>query len=192
MPQRHGKKWRQKLKLLSQVSLRSWGSGLSKFSDKLKQPYFNNQNQADQETVLNHNVLSSSMTTKKTTTKKKVAKKTTKKSNSKKTTKKAASKKVAKKTNGRKLVLAKGSGCFWVNNGPILRDLVELEKAFSEMTDKMFAHHVSGKRNDFADWVEVVLKDKETALALRKSKKPKTARTVVVRQLKLYQLPKAK
>jgi hypothetical protein len=135
------------------------------------------------------------MTTKKAVTKKKVAKKTTKKSTNK-TTKKVYSKKTTKKssekTSSKKLVCAKEDSCFWVNNGPILRDLVELEQAFGNMSEKMFSHHVSGKRNDFADWVEVVLKDKDTAKALRKSKKPKTARSVVVRQLKLYQLPKAK
>lgn len=133
------------------------------------------------------------MTTKKTTTKKAVVKKTNKKSVSKKLVKKVAKKATIKKTSGaKKLVLATGADCFWVHNGPILKDMVELEKALGDMTEKMFAHHVAGKRNDFADWVEYVLKDVETATAIRKTKKPNTAHTVVKRQLKLYKSSKSK
>lgn len=125
--------------------------------------------------------------TKKTTTRKRAVKATSKKKVS--TKKRSHTKKVSNK---KKLICATGTNCFWVNNGPILRDLVELERALDTMTEKIFSHHVSGSRNDFADWVEHVLKDQETAAALRRSKKPKTARTVVVRQLKLYTLPNTK
>ena len=130
------------------------------------------------------------MTTKKTTTKKT----TVKKASPKKATKKVVSKKAVTKTGTqlKKVVIAKGSDCFWINNGPILKDLMELEKALQNMTGKVFAHHVSNKRNDFADWIEFVLKDSETATAFRKTKKPKTARSVLVKQLKFYQSPNKK
>lgn len=124
----------------------------------------------------------------KQTVKKAVAKKAApKKSTSKKTPTSAAKKK--SKTE-KKLVAAKGQQCFWVNEGPILKDLIELQTALETMSDAIFAHHVTRERNDFAEWVEYVLKDAETAAALRKSKKPVTAHKVIVRQLKLYKLPK--
>lgn len=134
------------------------------------------------------------MTTKKTTTRKKLSEKNNQKKSAKKTTKKVAIKKAVGKNanNNRKLVVATGANCFWVHNGPILRDLVELEEALNDMTEKMFLHHVSRRRNDFADWIEVILKDSETAMAFRKAKKPQTARAIVLRQLKLYQLANKK
>lgn len=136
--------------------------------------------------------------TKKTATKtttKKVAKKAAVKKVAQKTTKKApakkaAAKKTVKKATGKKLIVAKGPQCFWVNEGPILKNLLELEAALEAMSEEMFAHHVGGGRNDFADWVEYTLKDVDTAIALRKSKKPAAARKVVIKQLKLYKLPK--
>ena len=129
------------------------------------------------------------MTTKtKTAASKKAAKKVTKTAAPKKTAKKAASTKKA--TSGKKLIAAKGSECFWVHEGPILKDLVELEAALKTMSDKMFAHHVRTHGNDFADWVEMILKDTDTAAQLRKSKKPGSAHKVVVKQLKLYSVPK--
>lgn len=134
------------------------------------------------------------MTTKKKTTAvktapaKKVAKKAPAKTAKKVAAKKAPAKKTAPK--GKVLVCAKGPDCFWVNGGPILKDLVELESALKDMSDKMFTYHVRKHGNDFADWVEAILKDVDTAAALRKAKKPNTAHKIVVKQLKLYSVPK--
>ena len=126
--------------------------------------------------------------TKKTVKKavKKTAKKTTKKV-VKKTTKKT--KTTSKKTPQFKaLVCAEGEHCFWTTNGDVLKDLEQLQLAFGTMDDEVFMHHVTKEKNDFADWVESVLDDAQCAQELRKSRKPSTARTVVVRCLRRYSL----
>ena len=103
---------------------------------------------------------------------------------------KKASKEKRRGTKNPKRVLARAEGaqCFWVNDGAILADLVEFSHALGEMSPETFAYHVTESRNDFADWVQFVLGDTELALALRDIRKPKTARTVVVRRLKIYEL----
>lgn len=135
-------------------------------------------------------------TTSKNKSTKKVAKKTAKKA-VKKTTKKPekkavkkTAKKAVKKTDKkvRALVCAKAEECFWTTDGQVLENLDQLQVAFGSMADEVFLHHVSKDRNDFADWVENVLKDKECAQSLRKARKPKSAKTVVVRCLKTYNL----
>lgn len=129
---------------------------------------------------------------KKSTAKKKSAvkkKSTATKSRKKTTKKKVAKKSTATKSNARSpkaLVCADGKECFWTTDGQILKDLIELRDALKSMDEKVFAAHVNRERNDFAEWVEQVLKDAECAAALRKSRKPRTARTVVVRHLKFY------
>lgn len=124
------------------------------------------------------------MATNKSTKKATVTKKTAKKVVNNGT------KKVAKKTSskpaGKRLVQANGPNAFWVADGTILKNLEELRDAFKEMDKKVFGHHVSKNKNDFADWVEAVLKDSDCAAALRKSKTQNSCRTVVVRQLKVY------
>lgn len=120
------------------------------------------------------------MSNKKTT--KKVAKKAAKKS-TKKTTKKS-SKKVPQKM--RALVCVAGEECFWTTDGDVLGDLQQLEIAFGSMDEEVFLHHVTKEKNDFADWVEHVLEDAACAADLRRSKKPASARTVVKRHLRLY------
>lgn len=119
------------------------------------------------------------------------------------TTKKAVAKKVApvakqgggkaapKKDHSkskRVLVSASGEQCFWVNNGAIISNLLELRDALDRMTDDVFGYHVTRGKNDFADWVEYVLGDTELAGKLRSAKKPKSARTVVVSRLKIYDI----
>ena len=60
--------------------------------------------------------------------------------------------------------------CFWVNNGPILRNVLELREALKSMNEATFKHHVLKDRNDFAVWAETVLEDVDLAKALKKSK----------------------
>lgn len=124
-------------------------------------------------------------TSSKTSSAKKKAskKKATQKTTSRKTVKKSAAQKNAPE---RVLVCADGQSCFWTSDGRILKDLTELRDALSHMAEEVYAHHVTKEKNDFADWVEQVLEDDACATALRKSRKPNTARTVVVRHLKLY------
>jgi len=77
--------------------------------------------------------------------------------------------------------------CFWVNNGPILSDLSELYDALkNEVTPEQFSHHVTEEGNDFADWVENTLKDKECASQMRKVKKQSTTAEKVKNCLNTY------
>ncbi len=107
-------------------------------------------------------------------------------------TKKASPKKsTAKKSTKaakRALVCANGEQCFWTTDGTIISNLVELRDTLLNMSDDVFAYHANAERNDFADWIDAVLGDSELGKSIRASKKPKSAHTVVVRRLKLYDI----
>ncbi len=100
-----------------------------------------------------------------------------------KVTKKALPKSSAK---GKRLVIAVGSHCFWTKDGQVLKDLRDLEAAFKKMSPEVFAHHVTKDKNDFATWVNTILKDPACATDLRKAKKAATAKTAVSKHLKTY------
>jgi len=119
------------------------------------------------------------------TTKKAVPKKTVKKVGSK-ASKKAAPKKAAVQKHVRALVCAPGEQCFWTSDGKVLENLSHLQMAFGTMGNEVFLHHVTKEKNDFAEWVEHVLEDAACAADLRRAKKPSSARTVVVRCLRSY------
>jgi len=100
---------------------------------------------------------------------------------------KATAKKTAKKTSaGKSLVYADNNTSFWLADGQILNSLVALRDALSTMEKAIFSQHVSAGKNDFANWVESVLDDTACAAELRKAKTPATAKTVVVKHLKIY------
>lgn len=109
----------------------------------------------------------------------------------KKVAKKAAVKKSARKTSSRDeklLVYANGPTSFWTTDGQILNSLIALRDALDTMEKAVYEHHVTAKKNDFAAWVKDILYDDECAIALKKAKGPKSARTTVVRYLKKYSI----
>lgn len=118
---------------------------------------------------------------------KKAVKKATK-TTAKKRPATAATKKKAgtKKVQVRALVCAIGEKCFWTTDGRVLKDLEQLHMAFGSMDDEVFLHHVTKEKNDFADWVEVVLEDAACAADLRRARKTNTAKSAVARHLKHY------
>lgn len=114
--------------------------------------------------------------------KKTSAKKATKRVAKKLTAKKPASKKAAKKD----LVYAPDHESFWVTDGQVLNSLVALRDAFDEMDKEAYLYHAAGESNDFSSWVGVVLCDEACAKDLQKAKTARSAKTVVVRHLKMY------
>ena len=65
--------------------------------------------------------------------------------------------------------------CFWVNNGPILKNLDELSSALTAMNDETFNHHVSSEKNDFSAWIKDVFGDQRLANGLLSSKNKESA-----------------
>lgn len=145
---------------------------------------------------------SKSAPAKKTAVKKesmKPRKATSKKAPTKKATKQrttaAASKKTARKTSSKKpatssqpLVYADDARSFWTSNGEVLNSLLALRDALERMDKQSYAHHVTPEKNDFAMWVSDVLCDPVCADELNGCTTPRSARTVVVRRLRVYEL----
>ncbi len=76
---------------------------------------------------------------------------------------------------------------FWVNNGQVLRSIIELANAAKKLTDQQFIHHVNKAKNDFAKWVDEVVKDSELARELRRIKTKDDLANAVTARLKQLQ-----
>jgi hypothetical protein len=68
---------------------------------------------------------------------------------------------------------------FWLNGGGSLGNLSQLASALEKMDEKVWNHHVTAEKNDFANWVEGVFGDKKLGLAIRKAKGPKAAAKLI-------------
>lgn len=87
----------------------------------------------------------------------------------------------------RTLVHAPPEKCFWIKHGPVLKNLRDLRDALARgISEAQFAHHVAAGKNDFANWVEVVLDDAACAHALRRAKTRRAALRAVEAQLAAY------
>ena len=65
--------------------------------------------------------------------------------------------------------------CFWVNNGPILKNVEELASILPEMSDETFHHHVNDEKNDFSNWIKNVVGDQKLANDLLSSRNKESA-----------------
>lgn len=65
-------------------------------------------------------------------------------------------------------------------DGRMLRNVEELSRAFSNMGDESFTHHVNTEKNDFSNWVKDVIKDEKLARDLAKSRNQSQASKAVV------------
>ena len=76
--------------------------------------------------------------------------------------------------------------CFWVNNGPVLKNVVELERALKDgsISDEQFRYHISRGKNDFSSWIHEVLGNEECSKALARVKTKKTALRVLGEYIK--------
>ena len=97
--------------------------------------------------------------------------------------------KTSKEDAKRMLSNAAPEKAFWVNNGPVLRGIAELASAARKLSAQQFIHHVNSGRNDFAKWVDEVVKDSELARKLRQAKtKDDFARALTNRLKQLQKL----
>ena len=75
--------------------------------------------------------------------------------------------------------------CFWVNNGPVIKNLEELYNALADMSNEVFMHHVNKEKNDFSSWVRDILGDKILADDLMKSKSKQSVINKVKQRLQV-------
>ena len=84
------------------------------------------------------------------------------------------------------LVNAKNESCFWINNGPVLKNLKDLKRSLLVMSKETFSYHVNKEKNDFAAWIKEVLKDNTLANKLAKTKTLKSTIKAIESSLKKY------
>jgi len=65
--------------------------------------------------------------------------------------------------------------CFWVNNGPILKNMEDLAAAMEGMSNEAYSYHANNDKNDFSNWVKHVVGDAKLANDLLSSRNKDSA-----------------
>lgn len=58
---------------------------------------------------------------------------------------------------------------FFVQDGKVIKNVLELSRQLDNMTDDIFRHHVNEMKNDFASWIKNVFKQEKLAKELLKT-----------------------
>jgi len=95
---------------------------------------------------------------------------------------------MARKIQKMDMITVDGELCFWVNNGPALRNIKDLSDALKNMSEDSFAYHVNDEKNDFANWTMNALKDETLSTKLSKTKTLKAAIKAVDDRIKKYNI----
>lgn len=72
---------------------------------------------------------------------------------------------------------------FILNSGEELKSVKELATAFENMHPDVFFHHANENKNDFANWVDDVFKEKELATELSLKHNSKDSQIAVLKHL---------
>ena len=62
---------------------------------------------------------------------------------------------------------------FWVSDGSILKNINDLLFALKKMKKNVFQAHVNKEKNDFANWINDIIKDEKLAKEISKIKEKK-------------------
>jgi hypothetical protein len=60
--------------------------------------------------------------------------------------------------------------CFWVNNGPVLKNVEELADTLQQISDDTYRYHANKEKNDFSRWILEVIGDQKLANDLLSSR----------------------
>ena len=79
---------------------------------------------------------------------------------------------------------------FWLLGGKRLKNIAELSRELRQMKPETFAHHVNEQKNDFANWVENCVKDKQLANQLRTTQNKENMTIIIERKIQELTIPK--
>lgn len=72
---------------------------------------------------------------------------------------------------------------FWLNTGPTLKNLEELNNFLPNMSNEQFSYHLNKEKNDFAKWIDEVIGDKKLAKDLANVKTKVALQKIVAKRL---------
>ena len=102
-------------------------------------------------------------------------------------TKRKAAKKggVKKKKTEKKNILknANSDHYFFVNDGTVLKNVLELSRQLDNMADDIFRHHVNEIKNDFSSWIKNVFKQEKLAKELLKTTDKDKTQIIILKHI---------
>jgi len=72
---------------------------------------------------------------------------------------------------------------FFVNDGTVLKNVLDLSKQLDKMSDEVFRYHVNDMKNDFASWIKEIFKEEKLAEELLKTTEKDKTQIVLLKHI---------
>ncbi|MBU3941555.1 MAG: hypothetical protein KKF74_01445 [Nanoarchaeota archaeon] len=72
---------------------------------------------------------------------------------------------------------------FFVNDGTVLKNVLDLSKQIDKMADEVFRHHVNDMKNDFASWIKEIFKEEKLAEELLKTTDKDKTQLIILKHI---------
>jgi hypothetical protein len=95
--------------------------------------------------------------------------------------------KISKEEANRRLGDVTDEKRFWCQDGRVVKNLNELEKALNDMSDETFHYHSGEGRKDFSSWIRDLIGDDKLANDLSKAKSRIQASKAVAKRISFLQ-----
>ncbi len=76
---------------------------------------------------------------------------------------------------------------FYLNDGRILHNLIDLSNAFVSMSNELYAYHVTLEKNDFCNWISDVIHDDKLVKDLKKVNNKEEAGKIISHRVSYLQ-----
>lgn len=72
---------------------------------------------------------------------------------------------------------------FYLRDGRVLKDLIDLSECLETINNDVFYHHVNDARNDFANWIRDIFERKELADEIMSIREPRRVQVIILKHL---------
>jgi len=72
---------------------------------------------------------------------------------------------------------------FFVNDGTVLKNVLDLSKQLDKMSEEVFRYHVNDMKNDFASWIKEIFKEEKLAEELLKTTEKDKTQIVLLKHI---------
>jgi hypothetical protein len=72
---------------------------------------------------------------------------------------------------------------FYLCDGRVLKDMIELSECLETINNDVFYYHVNDQRNDFANWVRDIFERRDLADEIMTIREPRQVQVVILKHL---------
>jgi len=72
---------------------------------------------------------------------------------------------------------------FYLCDGTVIKNVLELSKNIERMNDEVFCYHVNNEKNDFSNWIRDVYNDENLAKSMLETKDKDKTQIVLLKAL---------